>query len=109
MVYAEEIQVSHAHPLTLGTFCRQQFQYGRGSRRFHRVRASRGSGRIEVEPVSFYVKLIRYPLSRPGARDKVRLAALLGLSQIANAAGFLLPGGRQVERPAAARGGEGRR
>jgi glycosyltransferase involved in cell wall biosynthesis len=109
MVYGEEIQVSHAHPLTLGTFCRQQFRYGRGSRRFHRVRASRGSGRIELEPVSFYVNLIRYPLSRPGAGDKLRLAALLGLSQIANAAGFLSSGGRQVERPAAARGGVGRR
>jgi hypothetical protein len=55
------------------------------------------------------VKLIRYPLSRPGAGDKLRLAALLGLSQIANVAGFLSPGGRQVERPAAARDGAGRR
>ena len=81
----------------------------RGSRRFHRVRASRSSGGIEIEPVSFYVNLIRYPLSRPGAGGRLGLMALLGLSQIANAAGVLSPGGRQVERPAAAGGGGDRR
>jgi len=47
MIYAPEILVYHAHALTLGTFWRQHFNYGRGAFYFHRVRAQRGQGRIK--------------------------------------------------------------
>ncbi len=55
----------------------------------------------------FYASLLRYPLARPGGGNKVRLAALLLLSQIANAAGFFAPIGRQASPPADPRTGEG--
>jgi GT2 family glycosyltransferase len=49
MIYAPEAIVYHAHSLTLNTFWRQHFNYGRGAFQFRRVRASRGSGRIKLE------------------------------------------------------------
>lgn len=92
ILYCPEAQVRHAHPLSLGSFCRQQFSYGRGSRRYHESRARRDAGRIRLESLSFYVNLVRYPLARPSQSRRVRLALLMLLSQVANTAGFLWQG-----------------
>ena len=89
MTYAPEVLIYHAHTLTFVTFWRQHFNYGRGAIRFHRARARRSQGRIRLEPLSFYLNLLRYPISRARIRQKLLLAALLVLSQVANAAGFL--------------------
>ncbi len=91
MVYSPDARVAHAHPLTLGTFCRQQYRYGRGSRRYRGTEARSRSARIGLEPLSFYTNLLRYPLVRPAGGRKVRLTALMVLSQIANTVGFLAP------------------
>jgi GT2 family glycosyltransferase len=50
MLYAPEAVVYHAHPLTLRTFCRQHFNYGRGAYYYHRARARGGGGRAPVVP-----------------------------------------------------------
>src|SRR3989304_7394040 len=50
MIYAPEILVYHAHALTLGTFWRQHFNYGRGAFYFHQVHARRGQERLKEEP-----------------------------------------------------------
>jgi GT2 family glycosyltransferase len=90
MTYAPEVIVSHAHPLTLRTFWRQHFNYGRGAFRFHRARARRGSGFFRSD-LAFYARLpalLRWGLSgRPGTQALL-LTALLGVWQGANAAGF---------------------
>src|SRR5436190_7962390 len=54
MIYAPEVLVSHAHSLTLRTFVRQHFRYGRGAFHFHHARTQRGQSRIRLEPASFY-------------------------------------------------------
>jgi hypothetical protein len=89
MIYAPEVIVSHAHPLTLRTFWWQHFNYGRGAFRFHRARARRGSGFFRSDLV-FYARLpalLRQRfLERPGAQALL-LTALLAVWQGANAAG----------------------
>lgn len=89
MIYAPEALVYHTHALTFRAFWRQHFNYGRGAFRFHQARARRGQRRIRLEPFSFYWNLLRYPFSQAQGGRALLLAALLVMSQAANAAGFL--------------------
>ena len=87
LTYAPEAVVRHAHALTLRSFCRQHFNYGRSAVHFRCARARRG-GAVRVEPAAFYAGMLRHPFARePRARASL-LSALLVLSQTANAAGF---------------------
>ncbi|HJU86586.1 MAG TPA: glycosyl transferase, partial [Gemmatimonadota bacterium] len=61
----------------------QHFTYGRGASQFHRLR---GSAPIP-EPASFYRDLILFPW-RQHLGSRIRMSALLALSQLANAAGY---------------------
>jgi len=88
MIYAPEVLVYHAHTLTLRTFLQQHFRYGRGAFHFRQARTQRGQYRIRLEPTRFYVNLLRYRSSQAQARTALSPAALLFLSQVANAAGF---------------------
>jgi glycosyltransferase involved in cell wall biosynthesis len=92
MAYAPEVLVHHTHLLTLGAFWRQHFNYGRGAFRFHQARARRGQRHIRVEPLSFYLNLLRYPSTQPQGGQALLLAMLLATAQVANAAGFLWEG-----------------
>ena len=89
MTYAPEVLIYHAHPLTLQSFCGQQFNYGCGAFRFHHLRARHRSDRIRIEPLSFYGNMLRYPLSDVQGPKKYWFSALIVLSQAAIAAGFL--------------------
>lgn len=88
MIYAPEVRVYHAHKMTLPTFWRQHFNYGRGAFCFHQARFRQDLGRIKVEPVSFYFNLLTYPLSQASHQQALLLAALFVVSQVANVAGF---------------------
>jgi GT2 family glycosyltransferase len=88
MIYAPEVVVNHSHALTFGTFWRLHFRYGCGTFRYRLNCARRRSGRIRLEPISFYINLLRFPVSRSGQSQRLAMAALLGLSQAANAAGY---------------------
>ena len=83
--------VYHFHDLSLRSFCRQHAHYGRGALIFHTLRARRSQRRIELEPSSFYMNLLRYPFSRLSESLRVRslMAVLLAVSQTAYAAGFI--------------------
>ncbi|HEX7588066.1 MAG TPA: glycosyltransferase [Anaerolineae bacterium] len=89
MVYAPEAIVYHAHVLDLRSFWRQHWNYGRGAYFFRRVRALRGGTRIRIEPPLFYLNLLRSPFLQTNRMSALWLAILLGLSQVANAAGLL--------------------
>jgi glycosyltransferase involved in cell wall biosynthesis len=88
LAYVPEALVRHAHALTLASYARQHFDYGRGAARFQAGRVARGRGSLRVEPPSFYLRLLGYPVGRARARATPLLAALLALSQAATAAGF---------------------
>jgi len=98
MTYAPEALIYHAHRLTLHSFCRQQFNYGRGAFRFHQFRARRRLDYFRFEPLSFYVNMLRYPLAEIQGRKKYLVLALIVLSQEANAVGFFWEMLRQITR-----------
>ena len=90
MTYASEIVVNHAHALTLRKFWRQHFNYGRSALHFHRARARRNHAPVRVEPLSFYVNLLRHPRARSESwRAALPLSMLFAVSQAANTTGFL--------------------
>ncbi len=86
-LYAPEAIVRHAHPLTLGKFFGQHFNYGQGAHKFHKIRAGRSPNGIKIEPMRFYTGLLLYPWET-SCRYKPLLSLLIALSQFANAAGF---------------------
>ncbi len=98
MVYAPEALIYHAHRLTLHRLCRQQFNYGRGAFRFHQLRACRRLDHFRLEPLSFYVNMLRYPLAEIRGPKKYLILALIVLAQGTNATGFLLEMLRQIIR-----------
>lgn len=97
VVYAPEAVIDHAHALTLRRFWRQHFNYGRGAFHFHLGRARRNQKPLQVEPAHFYLDLLRAPLQHHALAAALPLVVLMGLSQVANTAGFA------VERIARAR------
>ena len=91
IIYAPAAQIRHVRPMNVAAFCRQHFQYGRGAELFSRLRAERQSGSMLVES-RFHLdlrNLLWYPLTRVPRRHIVPVAALLGLWQITNLAGFV--------------------
>ncbi len=86
MRYEPAAVILHAHCLRLTSFVRQHFGYGRGAYHFHQARARRGEGRIELEPLSFYLGLLQDPA--PARQPRWRHACLMLLTQCANAGGF---------------------
>lgn len=88
LVYVRDALVRHAHPLRLRTFFLQHFNYGRGAYRLHQLRARREARGIRVEPLTFYLTMLGYPFRRTQYQGAVLLAVLMGIAQLANAAGF---------------------
>jgi GT2 family glycosyltransferase len=83
-----EALVRHAHSLTFASFCRQHFQYGRAAVRYREIRSARRREPMRVEPLSFYANLVRFPLREERSWRACVRAALVGLSQGVNAAGY---------------------
>ncbi|HZK78731.1 MAG TPA: glycosyltransferase family A protein [Gemmatimonadaceae bacterium] len=84
--YSPSVTIHHAHHLTLRTLQKQHFSYGRGALPYWR-KSSAGSGRIRVEPLSFYAGMMAHPFSQHIQRPAL-VASLILISQVANAAGF---------------------
>ena len=90
MVYEPAAVIGHFHDLTLASFCRQQFVYGRGAVRFHAKALERGSGRMR-DHFGFHRHLPTWFVrawrgQRPASPVRVALLFLTG--QTLHAAGF---------------------
>ena len=90
LLLAPDALVQHAHALSFQTFWRQQMNYGRGAFRLRRARSSRGAEAIGFEPLSFYRRLVTYPVRAPRQRSALLLMALMLVSQMATALGFVI-------------------
>jgi len=91
VIYAAEAIVYHAHAMRLRNFLRQHYNYGRGAHYFHRVRIGRGTtGRVRIEPGSFYLGLLRYPFKCSQNMRALVLAQLVAVSQVTYVTGFIL-------------------
>jgi len=102
LAYAPDAVVRHMHELTLGTFMRQHFAYGRGAFRFHR--RARGAGDAQVAATArFYASLPRLlpQVARENGSSSSRLgfAADIAVWQAVNAAGFAWEAARTLVRP----------
>lgn len=87
MKYVPTATIQHAHALSLKSFWRQHFGYGRGAYCFHQVRAQRTEQSIQLEPTQFYTNLLKYPLKEK-VRSPFKVSSLFFLSQVATVAGF---------------------
>ena len=88
MVYVPAAQIDHFHKLSLSSFWKQHFGYGRGAFCFHQIRSQRVAKKTEIEPLSFYFKLLFYPFSQASPQPKILISSLFFISQVANVAGF---------------------
>jgi len=89
MSYAADAVVCHRHPLTLSTFWRQHFGYGKGAHRFRLAHRRRSGENIRVEPLRFYSGMMISPFRKTGVRRAFLTSMLMAVSQVANLAGFL--------------------
>jgi glycosyltransferase involved in cell wall biosynthesis len=87
--HVPEARVLHAHAMTLLTFWRQHFEYGRAAARFRRGSLGAHAGAVRLEPLSFYTELLWFPFTEGMTHEAFRSSTLLALSQVANASGFL--------------------
>lgn len=85
--YVPEAIVMHRHNLTLRTFCRQQYAYGKGAFRFHRAHSLRRRRNVRIEP-SFYVALFVSPFRHASGSRALKLSFLLQLWNVVNTLGF---------------------
>ena len=91
LVRCPHTYVHHDHRSSLGGFVRQYVNYGRGAWRYHQARRMRRSGRI-ADDLRLHVGLPRYlpaSLARLPWPTRVPVLLLLGVWQVANAAGFV--------------------
>jgi len=90
LLYVPEAHLIHARPANLRRYCRQHFNYGRGAHHYHRLRAERGSGQLRDDAV-FHRRLpgmLRQPLAQLPLQKRATALALIGIWQLANAAGY---------------------
>jgi GT2 family glycosyltransferase len=99
VVYISGAVVFHAHELTLLSFFRQHFHYGRAAYPFHRLRARRNKERIRFEPCHFYFALLGHAFEGHHGVEAIGMTLLLGLAQIVTAVGFLWEGFLAPFRP----------
>jgi GT2 family glycosyltransferase len=92
VVYAPEGVVHHAHELTLFSFLRQHFNYGRAAYHFHRFRARRRRGSIQFESFRFYCSLLGSAFKEHRGLEAVGMMFMLGLTQAATVLGFFREG-----------------
>lgn len=90
MAFAPDAVVLHAHPSSLTRFWAQHVGYGRGARRYWRLQRAHSGQGLRVEPLRFYLGMLRWPFRQPHIAHPRRVAALMALSQVANAVGFFL-------------------
>lgn len=96
--YVPQAIVYHAHQLSLKTYWKQHFNYGRGAFCFHQARAHRKAEKIQIEPSQFYWQMFLFPAQQKRDRP-YHLASLLFLSQFATAAGFFWEKYRPKSKP----------
>lgn len=91
MAYCTEATLHHAHKLTLASFIRQHFNYGRGSYDFYNKKSLHGPGYFrDVLTFNFNpANLILYPFSKNQGLRGAYLALLMIIWQMVNGLGFL--------------------
>ena len=88
MIFAPEAIVYHYHDLSMLTFWRQHFNYGRGSAMCNRLGVVEIDRERKFKPLSFYLNLLLHPLSAGKHGSRLSLLLLMIISQWATVMGF---------------------
>ncbi len=94
MIFAKEATMYHAHHLSIRSFCKQHFNYGRGAYMYHKIRSERASGHFITE-LKFHFNIHNWLIlliSQVGLERAFPLLGTLLLWQITNAFGFFWEG-----------------
>ena len=94
IVFDPALVVLHAHSLSLVSLLRQHFTYGRGALPYWEKKSA-GLRDLKVEPLRFYLGMLSFPF-RARRRHAPLLSLLIGITQIANAAGFTFAAAQRV-------------
>ena len=89
LVYVPEAVVVHDTPAGFWKFCRRHYHYGEGAYRFRRQQALEESAPLRLEGQGFYRRLLRSPFAQAPLPRATLTAALVLISQIASALGFV--------------------
>jgi GT2 family glycosyltransferase len=89
LLYAAEALVHHAHAMTLLSYARQHHAYGRGAAKLRSRALHHGYGPVALESLSFYLALLRYPMTARQLDQRTIASLLLLLSQFASAFDFV--------------------
>jgi GT2 family glycosyltransferase len=84
LTYAPEAVVRHCRSMTMRSFCRQHWIYGRMASRYYTLKSNRALSRIRGHLPRLYFDIVRRAVRR-----QPTILALLALSQVIAAAGFL--------------------
>ena len=97
--FVEEATIDHFHQLGPWAFACQHHRYGRGAIRLARQRRARGDGMPVPEPLSFYIRMVTYPLRKRAAVRGLTIGALVGVSQLCGLTGMARETMRLLRRP----------
>ena len=89
MVAAPDAVVVHAATSSLGRFWRRHYAFGKGAYDFRSRHTRPGGRRMRLEPAAYYGRLLLDPLRRSVEVKGAVICALVALSQLASALGFL--------------------
>lgn len=90
LTYAPEAVVRHCRAMTLRSFCRQHWTYGRMASHYYNSADNRASGRIRRRLPQLYLDIARMALREHCSWNRPSILALLAASQVIAASGFLL-------------------
>lgn len=88
LLYQEGARVTHHLNSSLSRYVRQHLRYGQGASYLRLARRRRGHVSPKVEPLTFYIRLVTFPLRRGITLRAAGLMMLAILSQAAYVAGF---------------------
>ncbi len=86
-LYLPGAVVRHRHPMTLGSFWRQHFNYGRGLYLCRRRIARREQASFRLEAPTFYLGLLRFPMRQVEGAAGWLYGLLVAGAQVATLAG----------------------
>jgi glycosyltransferase involved in cell wall biosynthesis len=98
LVYEPSAVVRHHSPLSFTGFVRQHIRYGRGAVLFHAARVTRGGPPVRLEPLAFYVGMLRHPARRHPGANAIIPTLLVAASQLSYASGYFA---QRLRRPRA--------
>ncbi len=96
LCFVPDAVIVHRQTLSFGSFCRQQYRYGRGAFQFWLRRRQDGSGGHRLERWRFYRELLLFPFGKENFLRALGMSLLLAVSQGATVLGYFAASLRRI-------------